>query len=74
MKAFDMDIKDSYKLFIASSWVNKKVMSHIYPENFMKSTRLRDQDFLSKKTKCVLLTIVGSDINEAIKTTLNFFI
>ena len=49
-------------------------MSHIYPENFMKSTRVRDQDFLSKKTKCVLVTIVGSDINEAIKTTLNFFI
>ena len=46
-----------------------KYMRHIFPENFIKSTRSRD--FLSKKAKCVLITIVSSNINEVIRAVLN---
>ena len=33
-----------------------------------------NQDFLSKKVKCVLITIVSSNINEVTRAILNFFI
>ena len=47
-----------------------KYITHIFPENFIKSNRSRD----IKKAKCVLIVIVSSNINEVIKTVLSFFI
>ena len=43
-------------------------MSHIVLNQFK-----RYQDFLSKKVKCVLITIVSSNINEVTRVILNSF-
>ena len=44
-----------------------KYMSHIFPENLIK-------EFLSKKAKCVLITITSSNINDVTREILNSFI
>ena len=62
-------IWDPYKLFIASRWVNIKLESHLSWKLHWINPFKRYQDFLSKKVKCVLITIVSSNINELIKTT-----
>ena len=57
---------DSYKLFITSRWINIKLC-------FLNPFK-RYQDLLSKKAKCVLITIASSNINEVTGAILNSFI
>ena len=64
---------EAYKLFIASRGLNIKLwVLNCLRFSFVIQAKVLDKSF--KVAKCVSITIVSSNINEAIRRILNFFI